>query len=35
MEKMRLEQVMPNTEESIKFWLELWVNPVDNNRNAE
>ena len=26
---------MPDTEESIKFWSELWDNPVDHNKNAE
>ena len=24
---------MPNAEEPIKFWGELWDNPVDHNRN--
>ena len=32
---MRQEQVMPDAEESIKFWSELWNNPVDHGRNAE
>ena len=32
---MRQEQVIPDAEESIKFWSELWDNPVDHNRNAE
>ena len=35
MENMSLEQVIPNAEESITFWSELWLNPVDNNRNTE
>ena len=26
---------MPDTEGSIKFWRELWDNPVDHNKNAE
>ena len=26
---------MPDAERSIKFWSELWDNPVDHNRNAE
>ena len=26
---------MPHAEESIKFWSELWDNPVDYSRNAE
>ena len=34
-EKMRQEQVVPDAGESIKFWSELWDNPVDNNRSAE
>ena len=33
--KMRPEQVMPDAEESIKFWSELWDNLVDHDRNAE
>ena len=33
--KMRLEQVMLDAEESIKFWSELWDNPTDHDRNAE
>ena len=33
--KTRQEQVMPDTEESIKFWNELSDNPVDYDRNAE
>ena len=33
--KMRQEQRMPNAEESIKFWSELWDNPVDHDRNPE
>ena len=33
--KMKQEQVMPDAEESIKFWNELQDNPVDHNRNAE
>ena len=33
--KMRQEQVMSDSEESIKFWSELWDNPVGHNRNAE
>ena len=32
---MRQEQVMPEAEESIKFWSEFWDNPVDHNRNAQ
>ena len=32
---MRQEQRMPNAEESIKFWSELWDNPVDHDRNPE
>ena len=32
---MRQEQVMPHVEESIKFWSELWDNPLDHSRNAE
>ena len=32
---MRQEQVMPDAEESIKFWSELWDNPVDHDKNAE
>ena len=32
---MRHEQLMPDAERSIKFWSELWDNPVDHNRNAE
>ena len=32
---MRQEQVMPDAEESIKFWSDLWDNPVDHDRNAE
>ena len=26
---------MPDAEKSIKFWRELWDNPVDHDRNAE
>ena len=26
---------MPDAEESIKFWSELWDNLVDHDRNAE
>ena len=26
---------MPDAEKSIKFWRELWGNPVDHDRNAE
>ena len=26
---------MPHAEESIKFWSELWNNPIDHNRNTE
>ena len=26
---------MPDPEESITFWRELWDNPVDHNRNAK
>ena len=26
---------MPDAEESIKFWSELWDNPADHDRNAE
>ena len=33
--KMKQEQVMPDAEESIKFWNEFQDNPVDHNRNAE
>ena len=33
--KMRQEQVMRDAEESIKFWSDLWDNPVDQERNAE
>ena len=33
--KMRQEQVMPDAEESIKIWSELWDNPVDHDKNAE
>ena len=33
--KMKQEQVMPDAEESIKFWNEFQGNPVDHNRNAE
>ena len=33
--KIRQEQVMPDAEESIKFWSELWDNPVNHDRNAE
>ena len=32
---MRQELVMPDAEESIKFWSKLWDNPVDHNRNSE
>ena len=32
---MREEQVTPDAEESIKFWNELWDNPVDHDRNDE
>ena len=32
---MRQEQVMPGAEESIKFWSELWDNPIDHDRNTE
>ena len=32
---MRQEQRMPNAEESIKFWSELWDSPVDHDRNPE
>ena len=32
---MRQEQMMPDVEESIKFWKELWDNPVDHDRNAQ
>ena len=27
--------VCDDAEESIKFWSELWDNPVDHDRNAE
>ena len=33
--KMRQDQVMPDAEESIRFWSGLWDNPVDHDRNAE
>lgn len=33
--KFRQEQTMPDVEESIKFWSDLWDNPVDHSRNAE
>ena len=33
--KIRQKQVMPDAEESIKFWSELWDNPVNHDRNAE
>ena len=32
---MRQEQLMPDAEESVKFWSELQDNPVDHDRNAE
>ena len=32
---MMQEQVMSDAEESIKFWSELWDNPIDHGRNAE
>ena len=32
---MRQERVMPNAEESIKFWMELWDYSVDHDRHAE
>ena len=32
---MRQKQVTPDAEESIKFWRELWHNPIDHNRNSE
>lgn len=33
--KLRQEQTMPDVEEWIKFWSDLWDNPVDHSRNAE
>ena len=27
--------MMPDAEESIKFWRELWDSPVDHDTNAE
>ena len=33
--KMRQERVIPDAEESIKCWIQLWDNPVDHDRNAE
>ena len=27
--------MIPDAEESVKFWGELWDNPVDHNRNTE
>ena len=32
---MRLEQMISDTEKLIKFWSELWDNPVNHNRNIE
>ena len=32
--KMTQVQVMSDVEKLIKFWSELWYNPIDHNRNA-
>ena len=31
---MRHEQVIPDVEEFIEFWRELWDYPVDHDKNG-